>query len=83
MILGLKQILDYSVNIQIFGYSIMILNIQIIISKEICDWACENRAYLHIKIDMFFELQLAITSKLIQLFHWSVYAALINQLESR
>ena len=37
MILGLKQILDYSVNIQIFGYSIMILNIQIIISKEIYD----------------------------------------------
>ena len=37
MILGLKQILDYLVNIQIFGYSIMILNIQIIISKEIYD----------------------------------------------
>ena len=37
MILGLKQILDYVVNIQIFGYTIMILNIQIIISKEIYD----------------------------------------------
>ena len=37
MILGLKQILDYLVNIQIFGYSIMILNIQIIVLKEIYD----------------------------------------------
>ena len=37
MILGLKQILDYLVNIRIFGYSIMILNIRIIVLKEIYD----------------------------------------------
>ena len=37
MILGLKQILDYSVNIRIFGYAIMILNIRIIVLKEIYD----------------------------------------------
>ena len=36
-LLGLKRILDYSVNIQIFGYLITILNIRIIVSKEIYD----------------------------------------------
>ena len=38
MILGLKRILEYSVNIRIFGYSNMILNIRIIVSKEIHIW---------------------------------------------
>ena len=28
---------------------------------SICDWACEDRAYPHIKIGVFFELHLAIT----------------------
>ena len=49
----------------------------------ICDWACKNRAYLHIKIGMFFELQLAITFKIIRLCHWNIYAILTNQSESR
>ena len=30
-------------------------------TMTICDWACENRAYLHIKFSFIFELQLLIS----------------------
>ena len=46
-----------------YGYNIK--HTYITNSQCMCDWACENRAYPHIKIGMFFELQLAITFELI------------------
>ena len=50
---------------------------------DICDQACKNRAYLHIKFGLFFDLQLAITFTMLKLSGRNFYAILINQLESR
>ena len=36
----------------------MLSSMQLLI---ICDWACENRAYLHTKFGLTFELQLTIS----------------------
>ena len=31
------------------------------LKSQICDWACENRAYLHTKFGLIFEIQLTIS----------------------
>ena len=45
----------------------MLYKQQELCENYICDWACENRAYLHIKFGLFFELQPTITCKMLQL----------------
>ena len=34
---------------------------------DICDWACENRAYLHTNFGLIFEFQSAISFKVLKL----------------
>ena len=38
-----------------------------IILANNCDWACENRAYLHTNFGLIFELQFTITFKLLKI----------------
>ena len=45
----------------------------------ICDWACENRAYLHTKSYLIFELQLTISFEVQKLWPWNFIAIFINQ----
>ena len=41
----------------------IIIVIAVLSGIHICDWACKNRAYLHMKFDLIFELQLTISFK--------------------
>ena len=56
--------------------------INLLLSVHICDWACKNRAYLHTKFGLIFELQLAISFEVQMLWQWNLYVLFINQCES-